>query len=75
MSAQEIKPIDGSIDAGLHVLSLVTPRGVELTHEEIAYVCGCSRGLIWSYEKRAMQKIRRILKNRSDIRELLHEIG
>lgn len=51
-------PPDGSVEAGLLLLSLVTPRGVCLTQEEIAFVCGCTRGNIWDIEKRAMRKLR-----------------
>jgi len=58
MSARKNLPKDGSIDAGLLMLSLVTPRGVCLTQEEIAFVCGCSRGNIWLIEKQAMEKLR-----------------
>jgi hypothetical protein len=50
---------DGSIEAGLLLLSMVTPRGVELTQTEIAHVCGCSRGLIYLIEKSAVHKLRR----------------
>ncbi len=50
---------DGGIDAGLYLLSLVTPRGVELTQEEIAEVCGCSRALIYLIEKRAIKKLKK----------------
>jgi transcriptional regulator len=51
-------PDDGSIDAGLLLLAAVTPRGVTWTQEEIAFVCGCSRGYIWLLEKQARAKIR-----------------
>jgi hypothetical protein len=50
---------DGSIEAGLYLLSLITPRGVELTQEEIAEACGCSRAMIYLIEKGAMRKLRR----------------
>jgi len=51
-------PKDGSVEAGLLLLSLVTPRGVCLTLEEIAYVCGCTRGNVWDIERRALRKLR-----------------
>jgi hypothetical protein len=47
---------DGGIDAGLFLLELVTLRGMELTQEEIAFVCGCSRGYIFLLEKSAREK-------------------
>jgi hypothetical protein len=71
MSASEIKPPDGSIDAGLFVLSLVTPRGVELTQGEIAFVCGCSKGLIYWIEKSAKRKLALALKRRKEIQDFL----
>lgn len=49
---------DGSLDAGLVVLSAITPRGVELSLEDIAYVCGCNRQDIWHIERRAMRKLK-----------------
>lgn len=58
MKRPEYLPKDGSVEAGLLLLSLVTPRGVCRTQEEIAFVCGCSRGNIWDIEKRAMRKLR-----------------
>jgi hypothetical protein len=62
-SARGLPPLeevrDGSIEAGLLLLSMVTPRGVELTQTEIAFVCGCSRGLIYLIEKAATRKLRR----------------
>ncbi|MFL6284485.1 MAG: hypothetical protein ACJ74Q_15175 [Pyrinomonadaceae bacterium] len=59
---------DGSFEAGLYLLSLVTPRGVELTVEEIAEVCGCSKGKIWRIELNAMKKLK-------GQRRLLEELG
>lgn len=60
----QVELIDGGVDAGLHLLALVTPRGVEWTQEEIAYVCGCSKGYIYLLEKTAMQKLRRVCEAR-----------
>lgn len=56
--SDEIVLEDGSIDAGLLLLSLVTPRGVERTHREIAFVCGCNHQDIWHIEKRAKKKLK-----------------
>jgi len=50
---------DGGIDAGLLLLELMLPRGIELSQADIAFVCGCSRGYIWLLEKTARQKLRR----------------
>jgi hypothetical protein len=50
---------DGSVDAGLLMLLALTPRGMTRTHEEIAFVCGCSKGYIWHVEKRARLKMRK----------------
>lgn len=53
------KPItDGSIDAGLLLLSLATPRGITQTLDDIAYVCGCSRSFIGQIETDAIRKLR-----------------
>jgi hypothetical protein len=57
---------DGSIDAGLYLLNIATPRGRTWTQEEIAEVCGCSRALIWLIEKRAMAKLRRLFERKFD---------
>lgn len=62
MTETEIR--DGSVDAGLLVLSLVSPRGVEWTQQEIAFVCGCSAQNIQDIEYRAMRKIRHELQQR-----------
>lgn len=71
MSNHESQPPDGSIDAGLLILSRITPRGVHLTQEEIAFVCGCSRAYIYLLEKTAIDKLRRALQHRHDLREFL----
>jgi hypothetical protein len=63
-------PPDGSIDAGLLVLEMITPYGETWTQEDIAQVCGCSRGYIWLLEKQARAKMRRRfqeLRDRGDI--------
>lgn len=49
---------DGSVDAGLLLLELATPRGVERTQDEIAFVCGCSKQNIQGIEYRALKKIK-----------------
>lgn len=72
MSAVEAGRLqDGSIDAGLFLLSAITPRGVELTQREIAFVCGCSPGYIYWLEKSAIKKIGLALKQKPHVRELL----
>lgn len=58
------------IDERLRRLLAETPRGVELTHKEIAEVCGCSWQLIWLVEQRALKKLRRELA-RPGVREAL----
>lgn len=55
---------DGSIDAGLHLLLLVTPRGVTRTQEEIAEACGCTSKYISYLERQAMKKLRRAFQAR-----------
>lgn len=52
-------PVDGSIDAGLLLLEIITRPGETWTQEEIAIACGCSKGYIWLIEKTAMEKMRR----------------
>lgn len=53
------KPItDGSIDAGLLLLSLATPRGITRTLDDIAYVCGCSRSHIEQIQINAIKRLR-----------------
>jgi transcriptional regulator len=52
-------PADGTIDAGLLVLEMITPRGETWTQGDIAKICGCSRGYIWLLEKQARAKMRR----------------
>ena len=50
---------DGGVDSGLLVLLETRAPERELTQEEIAFVCGCSKGYIWNLEKRAMNKLRK----------------
>lgn len=54
----KLLPADGSFDAGLLVLSLVTPRGTERSQTEIAEVCGVTQQAIQYIESRAIRKIR-----------------
>lgn len=56
--SDEISLEDGGLDAGLMVLSAITPEGVERTLEEIAFVCGCYKQDIWHIEARAKRKIK-----------------
>jgi hypothetical protein len=51
--------IDGSIDAGLYLLTQVTPKGHCWTQAEIAFVCGCHPGRIGQIERAAIQKLRK----------------
>lgn len=55
---------DGSVDAGLFVLDAVTPPGKTRSVDEIAFVCGCSRALIWQIENRAKKKLLRKFQQR-----------
>lgn len=59
-------PADGTIDAGLLVLEMITPHGQTWTQEDIATICGCSRGYIWLLEKQARAKMRRRLQELRD---------
>lgn len=54
--SDEISMEDGGVDAGLLILSAVADR--ELTLEEIAFVCGCSKQHIWHIEAKAKRKIK-----------------
>lgn len=56
--SDEIILEDGGLDAGLIILSAVTPPGMIRTSEEIAFVCGCNRQDIWHIENRALRKIK-----------------
>lgn len=51
--------VDGSIDAGLHMLAQVTPPGHCWTQAEIAFVCGCHPGRIGQIERAAIRKLRK----------------
>jgi transcriptional regulator len=64
------------IDLGLAVLAALRPAHVTLTQEDIAEVCGCTKGAIWFLEKRAMQKLRRrvFLHNDPELRRLWEEL-
>ena len=46
------------IDDALRLLHSATPPGMELTQQEIAQACGCSRSFIDQIEKRAIFKMR-----------------
>jgi len=66
MSAQ-LKPTqleDGGIDAGLLLLVATTPPDRVWGHREIAYVCGCSRTMIWLIEQAALRKLAKTLERR-----------
>jgi hypothetical protein len=51
-------PADGSMDAGLLVLSAVVPPGQTFTYREIAEVCGVTWQTIQYIEKQALRKLR-----------------
>jgi DNA-directed RNA polymerase sigma subunit (sigma70/sigma32) len=55
---------DGSIDAGLFVLSVLFPEGCPYSQEQIAFICGCSRSNIWQYEKNGLRKIKAKFKSK-----------
>jgi len=62
---------DGSIDAGLYVLSLVARPGQSFSHTDISIACGCHRGYISLIEKAALRKLRHLLsqENRKGTRD------
>lgn len=62
--SDEEEMTDGGLDAGLTLLLSATPRGVERTHAEIAFVCGCNHQDIWHIEARAKKKIKAELNRR-----------
>ncbi len=65
--SDKIDLADGGLDAGLPVLSAVTLPGVELSLEEIAFVCGCSKQDIRHIENRAKRKIKTEFERRGII--------
>lgn len=66
-------PAVSEIDSGLLLLmSTPAPENRVWTHDEIAYVCGCSRSYIWLLEQRALRKLRRALIQRGLRKELLN---
>ena len=67
-------PPDGSIDAGLLLLSLATERGQIRTQAEIAQACGCSRALIYLIEKQAIEKLRQRVGGIQEAGELLRDL-
>lgn len=64
---------DGSVMAGLLMLEVVYPNGVELTLDEIAFVCGCSHERIRQIQKNAMEKIKIRLKKIFEERGINYE--
>lgn len=69
---------DGSIDAGLYVLSQINEFGNPLSHTDISIVCGCHRGYISLVEKAALRKLRRKLMlevNRELARDMRIDVG
>jgi len=68
---------DGSIDAGLYLLSMMAEPGQQFTHTDISIACGCHRGYISLIEKAALRKLRRKLSlesNQGIAKELRHNI-
>lgn len=61
-----------SIDLGLAVMRAVTPGDVRFTLDEIADVCGCTKGGVFMIQQRALQKLRKraFLRNDPVLREL-----
>ena len=67
---------DGDIDAGLLLLSTMpAPGNRPWTHDEIAYVCGCSRSYIWLLEKSGIKKLRREITRRGLRKEFLRLVA
>lgn len=60
--AETIGIADGGIDAGLICLKAAQRPGQKFTHQDIAFVCGCSRTFIFLVEKAALRKIREKLR-------------
>lgn len=54
-----LSPDRGRIDLGLDLAAHHLHFGQTLTHQQIADWCGCSRGLIYMIEKKALRKLRR----------------
>jgi len=50
------------VELGLCLLEMVAKPGVALCQEDIAIWCGCSRGGIYQIERRALKKVRTILR-------------
>ena len=59
------------IDLGLELLETIRTPGVCYTQVEIAEVSGCSRGLIYAIEQRALAKLRRRVAARPELAEAL----
>ena len=61
-----MKPIiDGAIDAGLLLLEMTYfPGGYDLTHQDIAFVCGCSEANIRQIEKNGLKKLKKAFEDK-----------
>lgn len=46
------------IEVGLDVIYDNLPDGVQLTHREIAEICGVDHSAIWQLEKKTLQKLK-----------------
>ena len=66
---------DAQIDLGLAILACLRKPGEELTSEDIAAWCGCTKSAIQGIERRALAKVReRLMKNARDP-EFAEEVG
>ncbi len=63
--------MNNEIDLGLSVCCAVKQEGQTLTQEDLAFICGCSRGLIYSIERSARKKIAKHYKIREITLDLL----
>ena len=55
---------DGGVDAGPHGRHQHVQPGVTFSAREIAFVCGCSRQLIYQIEWRALRRLRAAYERR-----------
>ena len=64
------KYVDGSIEAGLELLSQISKQGQSWSQADIGKACGCSQARIEQIERNAMKKLkfrmRHIIKGLND---------
>lgn len=65
-------PKSDRFDLGLAIAHATCAPGVRRTQEEIAAFCECDRRTIWTIERRALQKLRKLTYTN---RELFAEFG